>query len=619
MAPPNSHSPFRILFLFICSCFFLFAPAKLRAQTILAPGDLAFLSLKVSGDGFAFVTFKNLCPRTVIYFTDNPYRNSGGFCTSREEFCISLTVTTTIPAGTQITYADGAPGTFTIPSGAGTIAFAFNSEAGNNNGFSSSGDNCFAFQGTYLNPSFICGIKTSAYNASGTVTCSDRAHTELPSSLTLGTNALFLNVGSTDGIYYNCSTTSGTTAALRAAINNSGNWTNGTSAITRPCSFTVSDAPADPCSVTCSCNIWSEDFNTTRYPARATTGANSNTANPAADWTTTAVDCDDATPFATVNQSYWGTRSGSFQCNDIEGGPCSCSTGGTTMNEWLSESIDISAFSNVTLCVSFTNSGTMELNTSTGACNNADDIIQGQYRINGGPWISWFFDDGGVNLSPATASGLSGTTVEMRILLGNKANDEFYTFDDICVTGTPVALPVELTLFEAKSYGQSQALLNWSTATETGNDYFVAEKTTDGISWQKVGQIDGHGTSTQPHQYSLVDPGPVTAVTYYRLKQVDFNGQYAYSGLRMVTPEETNQLSLYPNPAEDYFTVSGLTANQPATISVYDCTGNLVQMIVSTETQETISTGELAAGIYFVTVVSGERTVSFKLIRSQRF
>ena len=288
------------------------------------------------------------------------------------------------------------------------------------------------------------------------------------------------------------------------------------------------------------------------------------------------------------------------------------------MNEWLSESINISAFSNVTLCVSFTNSGTMELNTSTGACNNADDIIQGQYRINGGPWISWFFDDGGVNLSPATVSGLSGTTVEMRILLGNKANDEFYTFDDICVTGTPVALPVELTLFEAKAYGQSQALLSWSTATETGNDYFVVEKTTDGISWQKVGQIDGHGTSTQPHQYSLVDPGPVTAVTYYRLKQVDFNGQYAYSGLRMVMPEETNQLSLYPNPAGDYFTVSGLTAGQPATISVYDCTGNLVQMIVSAETQETISTGQLAAGIYFVTVVSGERTVSFKLICSQR-
>lgn len=615
--------PFRLslrqLLLPVFAFILLYGTAtRLAAQTTLAPGDLAFLSLKVSGDGFAFLTFKDLCPRTVIYFTDNPYRNSGGFCTSREEFCISLTVTTLIPAGTQISYSDGAPGTFTIPSGAGTIAFAFNSEAGNNNGFSSSGDNCFAFQGTYLNPSFICGIKTSAYNSTGTVTCTDRAHTELPSALTLGTNALFLNIGSSDGIYYNCSVTSGTTAALRSAINNSANWTAGTSTITRPCTFTVSDAVAATCTVSCTCNIWSEDFNTTRYPSRAVTGANSNTTNPASDWTTTATDCDDGTPFGTVNQSYWGTLSGSFQVNDVEGGPCSCSTGGTTLNEWVTEVIDISGYANVSACVSFTNTGTLELNSSTASCNNADDIIQGQYRLNGGPWVSWFFDDGAVNLSPATVTGLNGSTLELRIYTGNKANDEFYAFDNVCVTGTPVVLPVEFRLFEATMQSSHHAVLNWITGSENNNDLFIVEKSTGTDSWNRIGEVNGHGTTSQLNSYTFFDYNVTAGTTYYRLRQVDYNGQFSYSAIRSVTDEEAAPLSLHPNPADASFTVTGMVPGQINFIRIYDYTGKLAEERITEQPTITFGAELLAPGIYFVQVTCGEQVTNLKLVRSAR-
>lgn len=195
------------------------------AQTVLSPGDMAFVAYSSSGtDFFAVVTFVDLQPCTKVYFTDNPYRIAAGFCTSGEEFCVSLTVTSRIPCGTVIRYNDGTPGTFTIPAGAGFITQEFIPKAGNNFGFSSGGDNIFAFQGTYAAPSFVCAIKSHPFNAAGTAACGDREDTELPLTLTNGLNALDLS-GCTYG-KYNCSVTSGSIAAIRAAINNDANWTN---------------------------------------------------------------------------------------------------------------------------------------------------------------------------------------------------------------------------------------------------------------------------------------------------------------------------------------------------------------------------------------------------------
>ncbi len=229
--------------------FFLFQN-KFTAQTTLAPGDMSFIGFNTSGtDGVSFVTFVNLCPGTVFFFTDNPYRNSGGFCTSAEEFCIRFQVTSLIPAGTKITYTDAnhpTVGTVGLSPAVGTATAAYNSTgtAGTNNGFNSGGDNCFIFQGSFAAPSFVCAFKNSgAYNASGTVSCGDRNHTELPSTLTLGQNAMVgcVNVG----MRYNCSTLTGSSATLGAAINNIANWTCSGAAVALPptCSFTVTGVP----------------------------------------------------------------------------------------------------------------------------------------------------------------------------------------------------------------------------------------------------------------------------------------------------------------------------------------------------------------------------------------
>ena len=202
----------------------------------------------------------------------------------------------------------------------------------------------------------------------------------------------------------------------------------------------------------CTGNIWYEDFNTTKYPIRSATGTNGNSANSTIDWNTNAQDCDDATPFGTSGQSYWGTYNGEFLVNDIEGGSCACSGGGTTLNEFITEVIDISNYCNVSIAMDFRNTGTMELNTSTNSCNNSDDVIQGLYSLNGGPWQQWFFDDGNVNLSPALITNISGSTIQLKILVGNKANDERHFFDNICVSGTLKPQPPTVLCYQTATW-----------------------------------------------------------------------------------------------------------------------------------------------------------------------
>ncbi|MEY4573428.1 MAG: hypothetical protein RLZ10_2718, partial [Bacteroidota bacterium] len=313
------------LCLVILIVFFL-SSRNTYSQTQLAPSDLLFTAIQWSnGDGFELITFRDLCPNTVFYASDNAYQNTSGFCNPGTEFTIRITVTSLITAGSKIRFDDtGAPGTITTTSGSATVDFPFVAVGGNNTGFNNNTDNCFIFQGTYSNPIFICGIKTNAnWTNSGAVSCSNVSHSELPSQLTNGVNALVVN-GTSDAARYNCSVSSGSISTMKSAIINSSNWVNATVHNTT-CTFTLTNAVSEICTYSCTGNIWFEDFNTTSYPARSTTGVNINSANTSSDWTTSALDCDDATPLATLSQSYWGTYNGEFLCNDIEGGPCTCS------------------------------------------------------------------------------------------------------------------------------------------------------------------------------------------------------------------------------------------------------------------------------------------------------
>src|ERR1700751_1021249 len=85
-------------------------------------------------------------------------------------------------------------------------------------------------------------------------------------------------------------------------------------------------------------------------------------------------------------------------------------------------------------------------------------------------------------------------------------------------------LPVELVSFTADC-SNGHELLNWSTASETNNDYFLVERSDDGNTFYEIGRAAGHGTSSQTNNYTFTDPQPLSGTVYYRLEQIDYNGK----------------------------------------------------------------------------------------------
>src|SRR5690606_10958019 len=121
-----------------------------------------------------------------------------------------------------------------------------------------------------------------------------------------------------------------------------------------------------------------------------------------------------------------------------------------------------------------------------------------------------------------------------------------------------IPLPVELVYFTA-SVRNNQAHLEWLTASELDNDRFEIERSSDARRFEKIGTVKGKGTTSLETKYQFTDRTPVEGTVYYRLKQVDHDGQFAYSNVIAVTAkglarELTTQA--YPNPFRDNIKVT---------------------------------------------------------------
>ncbi|MFN8356401.1 MAG: hypothetical protein U0Y10_18235 [Spirosomataceae bacterium] len=109
------------------------------------------------------------------------------------------------------------------------------------------------------------------------------------------------------------------------------------------------------------------------------------------------------------------------------------------------------------------------------------------------------------------------------------------------------AIPVTLSKFTAQNVN-NDALLEWTTIQEINNKGFEIERSFNAVDFRQIGYAEGAGNSKETHHYRFVDPN-VTSVTYYRLKQVDFDGQTSYTRAVAVVPSDDAEITLYPNPS----------------------------------------------------------------------
>jgi len=123
-----------------------------------------------------------------------------------------------------------------------------------------------------------------------------------------------------------------------------------------------------------------------------------------------------------------------------------------------------------------------------------------------------------------------------------------------------------------------------------------------------VGFVDGNGDTQEAKVYHFTD-SDVLATSYYRLKQLDYDGKFEYSRV-IVIKANAAELSVYPNPAQDYLTVSGVRQKQQ--LLIIDKNGRIILKREIVE-KEQIGIGKLTSGIY--TVVIGGQSRSLLISR----
>lgn len=174
-----------------------------------------------------------------------------------------------------------------------------------------------------------------------------------------------------------------------------------------------------------------------------------------------------------------------------------------------------------------------------------------------------------------------------------------------------VSLPVDLSSWDAE-YEDGKVNLTWTTEHETGNRLFRIQRSAYGYTWETIGVKEGASTTTQQTHYAFTDNFPLNGVSYYRLQQLDGDGQISYTPVRSVTSEPGTDVTLYPNPVTKYLSVhQGKT--RITGLSVIDLVGRKRKIESSTTSGGyTIDCQNLEAGIYFVEYTVNGKKMSRK-------
>lgn len=170
-------------------------------------------------------------------------------------------------------------------------------------------------------------------------------------------------------------------------------------------------------------------------------------------------------------------------------------------------------------------------------------------------------------------------------------------------------LPVDLLYFDASPINNTQVKLTWATATETHNKHFEIENSKDGVNFSLVTIVKaaGNGTSLVVRNYEYTDLHPYSGTSYYRMKQVDLNGDHKYYPLVGVTLTKKTFTLVYPNPAAQDITVLTSEENTGTSLRIFALTGEEVFGGAFDSNRKTIDVSTLQAGLYFVEVNGAEK------------
>lgn len=150
----------------------------------------------------------------------------------------------------------------------------------------------------------------------------------------------------------------------------------------------------------------------------------------------------------------------------------------------------------------------------------------------------------------------------------------FTTFSPVTFASTVAdfnPLPVDLIDFEVQALNDQEVLATWITLSESNNSHFILEHSTDGLLFETVGRLNGAGNSNVAIQYSLIDKEPYKGVSYYRLRQIDFDGAEALSQVKSVFIDQSGKISdvlVFPNPVRNNVCFIELVGQQESALEM---------------------------------------------------
>jgi hypothetical protein len=190
--------------------------------------------------------------------------------------------------------------------------------------------------------------------------------------------------------------------------------------------------------------------------------------------------------------------------------------------------------------------------------------------------------------------------------------NNLYSFSDFTGNGNGSPLPISLVNFNASPLVDI-VKLDWTTLSETNNDFFTIERTKDGIYFESIAKVFGAGNSNAPLNYVAYDEKPLNGVSYYRLTQTDFDGKQTFSELKSVNFNSISSTIFIPVISvygDNILIKTNFEKAQQISVSVYSLDGKLVltkQIDAASGTQiMEVNHSNMSNGIYYVNIFGDE-------------
>jgi hypothetical protein len=237
---------------------------------------------------------------------------------------------------------------------------------------------------------------------------------------------------------------------------------------------------------------------------------------------------------------------------------------------------------------------------------SASSVLPADLRLVGWAGTQWIDLSGSGNATGNTENSTLSGTIPAGI-----------TISAIGIGSINTPLPVHFSAFDVQAEG-CKVQLHWSTAMEINNDYFIAERSTDGRTFKQIAKVQSAGNSMEIQHYSLTDEHPTDGLNYYRIQQVDKDGKKSSTTVQsvIVRCDNSDGIKVFPTVSNNSVRVILPAGYEEATVELLTTLGQKIKVpIEGSNLSYQVHIDQLASAMYIIRIRKGTALHSYKIIK----